>query len=128
MADQRHQSDEESHVPSVRSDNIPIHPPNQPIPSETIFPQIQYLDIKPNNHFFSFAMPAEYPIIIEILKGHPISYSLSANTPVPMVYLQQFWSTLTLKKDGDAIYFQGEVDEFVSRLTLKRLRRILRLP
>ena len=62
MAQIGHQSDEESHIPSVRSDNLPQNIPAQPIDSETLYSQLQYLEIKPNNHHFSFDMPSEYPM------------------------------------------------------------------
>ncbi|XP_024972730.1 protein SRC2 homolog [Cynara cardunculus var. scolymus] len=80
-----HNSNDERPIPSVRSSQPSISQSvNIPDPDEAIFPTTMYLDLKPNNHHLNLEMPSEYPIIIEILKGHTISYALTATSYVSL--------------------------------------------
>ena len=59
--------------------------PNQHIPES------KFLALKPNNfHLDVDSFKCQHPVILEILKGHPVHYALSVTPNIPLIYLQQF--------------------------------------
>ena len=75
-------------------------------------------------------MPCQHPIILEILRNHPLSYVLSEKAEVPEIYVQQFWHTLEYVKVNrpGASHFRGRIDNRVVRLSFSLFRCILSLP
>ncbi|GJR08927.1 hypothetical protein Tco_0791579 [Tanacetum coccineum] len=63
----------------------------------------------------------------QILLDHPLSYALTATAEVPVVYLQQFWKTVSkVPSPEDTIKFMLNTQEFV--YTVDMFRDILHLP
>ncbi|GKD08379.1 hypothetical protein Tco_1188064 [Tanacetum coccineum] len=62
----------------------------------------------------SISCSLECKILGQILLDHPLSYALTATVDVPVVYLQQFWST---------VGYQGAVDK-VSAFYIKNLAQL----
>ncbi|KAI3735357.1 hypothetical protein L6452_14852 [Arctium lappa] len=60
-------------------------------------------------------------------KGHPLKFSHSATVNIPMIYQQQFWNAVTYVPESNAYRFGGFIDHFNTRITKKRLRRVLQL-
>ncbi|GKB25777.1 hypothetical protein Tco_0865178 [Tanacetum coccineum] len=55
----------------------------------------------------------EYKIVGKVLLDHPLSYALTATADVPIVYLQQFWRTVSKVHDTkDTIKFMMDTEEF----------------
>nr|GEV70419.1 hypothetical protein [Tanacetum cinerariifolium] len=63
----------------------------------------------------------------KILLDHPLSYALTANADVLVVYLQQFWRTVSkVPAPEDTIKFMLNTQEFI--YTMDMFREILHLP
>nr|GEV90713.1 retrovirus-related Pol polyprotein from transposon TNT 1-94 [Tanacetum cinerariifolium] len=63
----------------------------------------------------------------EIILDHPLSYALTATVDVPIVYLQQFWRTVSKVPDTeDTIRFMLDTEEFT--YTMDMFRVTLHLP
>ena len=55
---------------------------------EQLLPRGMFLENQVNNHYLDYEeMKCEYPIILEILKKHPLSYALSETAEVPEIYV-----------------------------------------
>nr|GEV36658.1 hypothetical protein [Tanacetum cinerariifolium]GEV36663.1 hypothetical protein [Tanacetum cinerariifolium] len=56
----------------------------------------------------------EYKIVGHILLNHPLSYALTATADVPVVYLQQFWKTVSkVLNTKDTIKFKLDSQEII---------------
>ncbi|GKA95565.1 hypothetical protein Tco_0817603 [Tanacetum coccineum] len=63
----------------------------------------QYKSIERCNNYAvlqSIPCSPECKIVRQILLDHPLSYALTATADVPAVYLQQFWRTVSKKKEA----------------------------
>nr|GEU85539.1 hypothetical protein [Tanacetum cinerariifolium] len=82
-----------------------------------------------NNYTVLQSIPCspECKIVGHILLDHPLSYALTATVDVPVVYLQQFWRTVS-KVPGteDTIKFMLNTQLFI--YTVDMFRDILHLP
>ncbi|KAJ9548880.1 hypothetical protein OSB04_021423 [Centaurea solstitialis] len=74
------------------------------------------------------SFPAQEPVILEILKVHPLAYALEATAEVPMIYLQQFWNTSRIVHHAGGQTLVGRVDQTELSVNLDDFRRILHLP
>ena len=55
------------------------------------------LDILPNNHYVDpDNFRTDFPVVVEILRGHPLYYTLNEKVEVPLIYALQLWRTLQL--------------------------------
>ncbi|KAJ9544052.1 hypothetical protein OSB04_023759 [Centaurea solstitialis] len=104
----------------------------QPINAAADRALISAEDLKPitqNNEYVDLNnFPAQEAVILEILKVHPIAYSLQATTTVPMIYLQQFWHTSRIIHRDGVRTLVGRVDQTELYVTIDDFRRILHLP
>ncbi|KAJ9557809.1 hypothetical protein OSB04_012423 [Centaurea solstitialis] len=89
-------------------------------------------DLRPitqNNEYVDLnSFPAQEPVILEILKVHPLAYALEATAEVPMIYLQQFWNTSRIVHHAGGRTLVGRVDQTELSVTINDFRRILHLP
>ncbi|GKF68300.1 hypothetical protein Tco_0197979, partial [Tanacetum coccineum] len=61
----------------------------------------------------------ECKIVRKILLDHPLSYALTATAEVLVVYLQQFWRTVSKVPDNeDTIKFMLDTEEFTYTLDM----------
>ncbi|KAI3771136.1 hypothetical protein L6452_02294 [Arctium lappa] len=85
----------------------------------------------PNNHFLQFSIRID-PLVLDILRNHPLRSALTAQAAIPELYVQQAWKTIRsshIKEQGKRVQvFKLEIDHFTSMLTLEILRLILSLP
>ena len=108
--------------PISQSQSVTQHP-NQLL-HESLF-----LALKPNNfHLDVDSFKCQHPLIIEILKGHPLYYALSVNPNIPLIYLQQVWHTITYIPEARNYRFEASIDNYQTSLKLKSFRRVLGLP
>ncbi|GJT79954.1 RNA-directed DNA polymerase, eukaryota, reverse transcriptase zinc-binding domain protein [Tanacetum coccineum] len=66
-----------------------------------------------NNYAVWLSIPCspEWKIVGQILLDHPLSYALTATVDVPVMYLQQFWRTVS-KVPEDTIKFLLDTQQF----------------
>ncbi|GJY77954.1 hypothetical protein Tco_0483755 [Tanacetum coccineum] len=61
-----------------------------------------------------YTSPPECKIVRQILLDHSLSYALTATADVPVVYLQQFWKTISKMPDTkDTIRFKLDIQEIL---------------
>ncbi|GJT90430.1 retrovirus-related pol polyprotein from transposon TNT 1-94 [Tanacetum coccineum] len=70
--------------------------------------------------------PPESKILTNIIKNHPLRFSIAASSSVPWIYMAQFWHTL--KEDGSKYRLTFMLDKKVLSLTLDDFRIIFYLP
>ncbi|GJR22736.1 retrovirus-related pol polyprotein from transposon TNT 1-94 [Tanacetum coccineum] len=70
--------------------------------------------------------PSESKILMNIIKNHPLRFSIAASASVPWIYMAQFWHTL--KEDGSKHRFKFLLDRKELTLTLDDFRTIFHLP
>ncbi|GKA81435.1 hypothetical protein Tco_0788127 [Tanacetum coccineum] len=70
--------------------------------------------------------PPESKILTNIIKNHPLRFSIAASSSVPWIYMAQFWHTL--KEDGSKYRLTFMLDKKVLSLTLDDFRTIFHLP
>ncbi|KAI3692740.1 hypothetical protein L6452_32562 [Arctium lappa] len=87
-----------------------------------------YLLLYPNNHHVDLENLKINPLVLDILRGHPIYYALAATANVPLIYLQQAWKSIEFVSVNNNRYFEIQIDHFTSILNYQRLRLILDLP
>ncbi|GKA08821.1 retrovirus-related pol polyprotein from transposon TNT 1-94 [Tanacetum coccineum] len=68
----------------------------------------------------------ESKILTNIIKNHPLRFSIAASSSVPWIYMAQFWHTL--KEDGSKYRFKFMLDKKELSLTLDDFRTIFHLP
>ncbi|GJU95436.1 hypothetical protein Tco_1320192 [Tanacetum coccineum] len=70
--------------------------------------------------------PPESKILTNIIKNHPLRFSIAASSSVPWIYMAQFWHTL--KEDGSKYRLRFMLDKKELTLTLDEFRQIFHLP
>ncbi|GJY64100.1 hypothetical protein Tco_0465560 [Tanacetum coccineum] len=70
--------------------------------------------------------PPERKILTNIIKNHPLRFSIAASSSVPWIYMAQFWNTL--KEDGSKYRLTFMLDKKELSLTLDDFRTIFHLP
>ncbi|GJY49618.1 hypothetical protein Tco_0439574 [Tanacetum coccineum] len=70
--------------------------------------------------------PPESKILTNIIKNHPLRFSIAASSSVPWIYMAQFWHTL--KEDGSKYRLMFMLDKKEISLTLDDFRTIFHLP
>ncbi|GJV23937.1 hypothetical protein Tco_1376632 [Tanacetum coccineum] len=70
--------------------------------------------------------PSESKILMNIIKNHPLRFSIAASASVPWIYMAQFWHTL--REDGSKNRLKFLLDRKELTLTLDDFRTILHLP
>ncbi|GJV61136.1 hypothetical protein Tco_1467236 [Tanacetum coccineum] len=70
--------------------------------------------------------PPESKILTNIIKNHPLRFSIAASSSVPWIYMAQFWHTL--KEDGSKYRLKFMLDKKELSLTLDNFRTIFHLP
>ncbi|KAI3729156.1 hypothetical protein L6452_17807 [Arctium lappa] len=100
-----------------------------PIADAELIPEDQFLPLTTNNYHLDGTQPAiQHQVIIEMLRGHPLSYALTETATVPIIYLQQFWHSLhALEADG-GFHLEGRIHHTPVLLTSDLFRQFLRLP
>ncbi|GJS00303.1 integrase, catalytic region, zinc finger, CCHC-type containing protein [Tanacetum coccineum] len=68
----------------------------------------------------------ESKILTNIIKNHPLRFSIAASSSVPWIYMAQFWHTL--KVDGSKYRLKFMLDKKELTLTLDDFRTIFHLP
>ena len=98
------------------------------IPHDELLPRDQFLPIKENNFIFCpDSICTKCPVMVEILKGHPIVKALTVSEDVPEIYIQQFWNTLTYNTTVPLHKFEGMIEDFHVAFTLKQFKRMFDL-
>ncbi|GJZ48422.1 hypothetical protein Tco_0602254 [Tanacetum coccineum] len=69
--------------------------------------------------------PSESKILMNIIKNHPLRFSIAASASVPWIYMAQFWHTL--KEDGSKNRLKFLLDRKELTLTLDDFRTIFHL-
>ncbi|GJZ46787.1 retrovirus-related pol polyprotein from transposon TNT 1-94 [Tanacetum coccineum] len=72
-------------------------------PDETMSSRTSDNDLMDSNKKVEFGAwckmsPSESKILMNIIKNHPLRFSIAASASVPWIYMAQFWHTL--KEDG----------------------------
>ncbi|GJX06443.1 retrovirus-related pol polyprotein from transposon TNT 1-94 [Tanacetum coccineum] len=70
--------------------------------------------------------PSESKILMNIIKNHPLRFSIAASASVPWIYMAQFWHTL--KEDGSKHRLKFLLDRKELTITLDDFRTIFHLP
>ncbi|GJW31068.1 hypothetical protein Tco_0047943, partial [Tanacetum coccineum] len=70
--------------------------------------------------------PPKSKILTNIIKNHPLRFSIAASSSVPWIYMAQFWHTL--KEDGSKYRLTFMLDKKELSLTLDDFRTIFHLP
>ncbi|GJR67022.1 hypothetical protein Tco_0013087, partial [Tanacetum coccineum] len=65
-------------------------------------------------------------ILTNIIKNHPLRFSIAASSSIPWIYMAQFWHTL--KEDGSKYRLKFMLDKKEISLTLDDFRIIFHLP
>ncbi|GKA83715.1 hypothetical protein Tco_0805310 [Tanacetum coccineum] len=70
--------------------------------------------------------PPESKILTNIIKNHPLRFSITASSSVPWIYMAQFWQTL--KEDISKYWLKFMLEKKELTLTLDDFRQIFHLP
>ncbi|GJV25474.1 hypothetical protein Tco_1378169 [Tanacetum coccineum] len=70
--------------------------------------------------------PSESKILTNIIKNHPLRFSIAASSSVPWIYMAQLWHTL--KEDGSKYRLKFMLDKKELSLTLDDFKTIFHLP
>ncbi|GKG10091.1 hypothetical protein Tco_0338837, partial [Tanacetum coccineum] len=70
--------------------------------------------------------PQESKILTNIIKNHPLRFSIAASSSVLWIYMTQLWHTL--KEDGSKNRLRFMLDKKELTLTLDDFRQIFHLP
>ncbi|GKC58882.1 hypothetical protein Tco_1086480 [Tanacetum coccineum] len=70
--------------------------------------------------------PPESKTLTNIIKNHPLRFSIAVSSFVPWIYMAQFWHTL--KEDGSKYRLRFMLDKKELSLTLDDFRTIFHLP
>nr|GEY79821.1 protein defective in meristem silencing 3-like isoform X1 [Tanacetum cinerariifolium] len=115
-----------------QSHDIPQHVREEPhqLTPDQLVPVKHRIRIGPSNfRLVPSKFTCDHPIIVEILKNHPIfpALSLTAST-IPIIYIQQFWHNIHVVEDTKPETLRTTVDQYTFDLTVDFLRTVLRLP
>ncbi|GJR20563.1 hypothetical protein Tco_0969090 [Tanacetum coccineum] len=97
-------------------------------PEELCPPNKRYdlMDANKKGDFEQVQCPPESKILMNIIKDHPLRFSIAASSSVPWIYMAQFWPTL--KEDGSKYRLTFMLDKKMLSLTLDYFRTIFHLP
>ncbi|GJV75729.1 hypothetical protein Tco_1507313 [Tanacetum coccineum] len=97
-------------------------------PDELCPPNKRYdlMDANKKIDFEQVQCPPESKLLTNIIKNHPLRFSITASSSVPWIYMAQFWHTL--KEDGSKYRLTFMLDKKELSLTLDDFRTILHLP
>ncbi|GJS57414.1 hypothetical protein Tco_0652198 [Tanacetum coccineum] len=97
-------------------------------PDELCPPNKRYdlMDANKKVDFEQVQCPPESKILMNIIKDHPLRFSIAASSSVPWIYMVQFWHTL--KEDGSKYRLTFMLDKKMLSLTLDDFRTIFHLP
>ncbi|GKB75875.1 hypothetical protein Tco_0942770, partial [Tanacetum coccineum] len=97
-------------------------------PDELCPPNKQYdlMDANKKVDLEHVQCPPESKILTNIIKNHPLRFSIAASSSVPWIYMAQFWHTL--KEDGSKYRLTFMLDKKELSLTLDDFRTIFHLP
>ncbi|GJT40369.1 copia protein [Tanacetum coccineum] len=97
-------------------------------PDELCPPNKRYdlMDANKKVDFEQVQCPPESKILMNIIKDHPLRFSIAASSSVPWIYMAQFWHTL--KEDGSKYRLTFMLDKKMLSLTLDDFRTIFHLP
>ncbi|KAJ9544769.1 hypothetical protein OSB04_024476 [Centaurea solstitialis] len=99
--------------------------------SDNLFPYAKYLPINQNNHYLDLDhFQTSHPIIIEILRNHPLTPLLTRRVDIPEVYIQQFYDSMQFlpRTSSQPEHFRCKVEDFKYKLIRDRFCRILQVP
>ncbi|GJU96608.1 hypothetical protein Tco_1321364 [Tanacetum coccineum] len=98
------------------------------MPHDELLPRDQFLPIKTTNHMFCpDSTSTNSPVMVDILRGHPIFKALTISEDVPEIYVQQFWNTLTYNTTVTPHKFEGVIENLHVAFTLKQFRKLFDL-
>ncbi|GJV89056.1 hypothetical protein Tco_1532994 [Tanacetum coccineum] len=97
-------------------------------PDELCPPNKRYdlMDANKKIDFEQVQCPPESKLLTNIIKNHPLRFSIAASSSVPWIYMAQFWHTL--KEDGSKYRLTFMLDKKELSLTLDDFRTIFHLP
>ncbi|KAI3770634.1 hypothetical protein L6452_01775 [Arctium lappa] len=82
-------------------------------PDHALIHPSEYLFSYPNNDHVDFDVLTVNPLVVEILKGHPLNQALTYTASIPMIYLQQAWKTVEYVVESEKVkYFNILIDNF----------------
>ncbi|GJR64834.1 hypothetical protein Tco_0010899 [Tanacetum coccineum] len=84
------------------------------------------MDANKKIDFEQVQCPPKSKLLTNIIKNHPLRFSIAASSSVPWIYMAQFWHTL--KEDGSKYRLTFMLDKKELSLTLDDFRTILHLP
>ena len=68
-------------------ENLPS--PVDLVADEVLCPITSLLEILPNNHCLDQDnFRTDFPVVVDILRGHPLFYALNERAEVPLIYVQ----------------------------------------
>ncbi|GJS80148.1 hypothetical protein Tco_0730029 [Tanacetum coccineum] len=97
-------------------------------PDELCPPNKRYdlMDANKKIDFEHVQCPPESKLLTNIIKNHPLRFSIAASSSVPWIYMAQFWHTLN--EDGSKYRLTFMLDKKELSLTLDDFRTIFHLP
>ncbi|GJQ97487.1 retrovirus-related pol polyprotein from transposon TNT 1-94 [Tanacetum coccineum] len=97
-------------------------------PDELCPPNKRYdlMDANKKIDFEQVQCPPESKLLTNIIKNHPLRFSIAASSSVPWIYMEQFWHTL--KEDGSEYRLTFMLDKKELSLTMDNFRTIFHLP
>ncbi|GJX76237.1 retrovirus-related pol polyprotein from transposon TNT 1-94 [Tanacetum coccineum] len=97
-------------------------------PDEVCPPNKRYdlMDANKKIDFEHVQCPPESKLLTNIIKNHPLRFSIAASSSVPWIYMAQFWHTLN--EDGSKYRLTFMLDKKELSLTLDDFRTIFHLP
>ncbi|GJV85022.1 hypothetical protein Tco_1524920 [Tanacetum coccineum] len=105
----------QQHAPDVHPDKL--CPPNK---------RYDLMDANKKIDFEQVQCPSESKLLTNIIKNHPLRFSIAASSSVPWIYMAQFWNTLN--EDGSKYRLTFMLDKQELSLTLDDFRTIFHLP
>ncbi|KAJ9542826.1 hypothetical protein OSB04_029332 [Centaurea solstitialis] len=99
--------------------------------SDSLFSYAKYLPSTQNNHYLDLNhFQTSHPIIIEILRNHPLTPLLTRHVDIPEVYIQQFYDSMefVMGTSSQSEHFRCKVEDFKYKLNPARFCRILQVP
>ncbi|GJS82680.1 retrotransposon protein, putative, ty1-copia subclass [Tanacetum coccineum] len=111
------------HARSIRLRPAVFHMAQQVVPTTQLVPRYHTIG-RCNNYALLQSIPCspECKIVGIILLDHSLSYALTATADVPVVYLQQFWRTVSKVPDTeDTIKFMMDTEEFTHTVDISRV-------
>ncbi|KAJ9550459.1 hypothetical protein OSB04_014504 [Centaurea solstitialis] len=99
--------------------------------SDSIYPFAHYRSPTPNNFYLDpDNFTCSYPIIVELLRNHPLTPLLTRRVDVPEVYIQQFYDSMTYVEETSSkpAHFKCMVEVIEYELTPEKFWHILQFP